>query len=44
MSTPSDRSQAELYSNRRGSDTPDDYVNSVGGLYFIHIVIKLIRI
>ena len=31
MSTPSDRSQSELYTDRRGSDTPNDYVNSDGG-------------
>ena len=31
MSTPSDRNQAQLYIDRRGSDTPDDYINSVGG-------------
>ena len=31
MSTPSDRSQTELFSDRRGSDTPDDYINSEGG-------------
>ena len=31
MSTPSDRSNSELYTDRRGSDTPNDYVNSDGG-------------
>ena len=31
MSTPSDRSQDQLYSDRRGSDTPDDFINSEGG-------------
>ena len=30
MSTPSDRSQAELYVDRKGSDTPDDYISSDG--------------
>ena len=30
MSTPSDRSQDELYSDRRGSDTPNDYISSEG--------------
>ena len=30
MSTPSDRSQDQLYSDRRGSDTPDDFINSDG--------------
>ena len=30
MSTPSDRDQDQLYSDRRGSDTPDDYINSEG--------------
>ena len=30
MSTPSDRSQIQLYSDRRGSDTPDDFINSLG--------------
>ena len=33
MSTPSDRSQDQLFSDRRGSDTPDDYVNSLGGSF-----------
>ena len=38
MSTPSDRSQDQLYTDRRGSDTPDDYINSEGGslLYSIN--------
>jgi len=31
MSTPSDRDQNQLYSDRRGSDTPDDFINSEGG-------------
>ncbi len=31
MSTPSDRSQDQLFNDRRGSDTPDDYINSEGG-------------
>jgi len=31
MSTPGDRSQDQLYSDRRGSDTKDDFVNSIGG-------------
>ena len=31
MSTPSDRSQDQLFTDRRGSDTPDDYINSEGG-------------
>jgi iron complex outermembrane receptor protein len=31
MSTPSDRSQDQLFSDRRGSDTPDDYISSMGG-------------
>ena len=31
MSTPSDRSQNQLFTDRRGSDTPDDYINSIGG-------------
>ncbi len=31
MSTPSDRSQDQLYTDRKGSDTPDDFVNSEGG-------------
>ena len=30
MSTPSDRSQDQLFTDRRGSDTPDDYINSLG--------------
>ena len=30
MSTPSDRSQIELYKNRRGSDTPNDYIKGNG--------------
>ena len=33
MSTPSDRSQDQLFTDRRGSDTPDDYINSVGGSF-----------
>ena len=33
MSTPSDRSQIQLYSDRRGSDTPDDYINSLGASF-----------
>jgi len=31
MSTPGDRSQTQLFNNRKGSDTPDDYINSEGG-------------
>lgn len=31
MSTPSDRDQDQLFNDRRGSDTPDDFINSVGG-------------
>ena len=31
MSTPSDRSQDQLFTDRRGSDTPEDYINSEGG-------------
>ena len=31
MSTPGDRSQDQLFIDRRGSDTPNDYINSVGG-------------
>ena len=30
MSTPSDRDQDQLFTNRKGSDTPDDYINSEG--------------
>ena len=33
MSTPSDRNQDQLFTDRRGSDTPDDYINSVGGSF-----------
>jgi iron complex outermembrane receptor protein len=33
MSTPSDRSQDQLFTDRRGSNTPDDYINSVGGSF-----------
>tara|TARA_Y100000590_G_scaffold403049_1_gene489323 strand:- start:755 stop:2785 length:2031 start_codon:yes stop_codon:yes gene_type:complete len=31
MSTPGDRSQTQLFNDRKGSDTPDDYINSEGG-------------
>ena len=31
MNTPGDRSQDQLFIDRRGSDTPNDYINSVGG-------------
>ena len=31
MSTPGDRSQTQLFNNRKGSDTPDDFINSEGG-------------
>ena len=41
MSTPSDRSQDELYSDRKGSDTPNDYVNSIGGSFLHGIDINL---
>ena len=34
MSTPSDRSQDQLFSDRRGSDTPDDFINSDGFAVF----------
>ncbi len=30
MSTPSDRGQDQLYTDRRGSDTPNDYISSEG--------------
>jgi len=33
MSTPSDRSQDQLYSDRKGSNTPDDYINSFGSSF-----------
>ena len=33
MSTPGDRSQDQLFTDRRGSDIPDDYINSVGGSF-----------
>ena len=41
MSTPSDRSQDQLFSDRRGSDTPDDYINSVGGSFLYGTDYKL---
>jgi len=41
MSTPSDRSQAQLFIDRRGSDTPDDYINSVGGSFLYGMNYKL---
>jgi iron complex outermembrane receptor protein len=31
MSTPGDRDQDQLYNDRRGSDTINDYINSLGG-------------
>ncbi len=31
MSTPSHRTQSQLYVDRRGSGTPDDFINSYGG-------------
>ena len=31
MNTPGDRNQDQLFIDRRGSDTPNDYINSVGG-------------
>ena len=31
MSTPGNRSQDTLYTDRRGSSTPDDFINSIGG-------------
>ena len=31
MSTPSHRTQSQLYKNRKGSGTPDDFINSYGG-------------
>ena len=34
MSTPSDRSQSQLFEDRRGSDTPDDFINSEGSSLF----------
>ncbi len=34
MSTPGDRSQDQLFTDRRGSDTPDDFVNSEGWSLF----------
>ncbi len=30
MSTPGDRDQDQLYNDRRGSDTPNDFINSIG--------------
>ena len=33
MSTPGDRSQDQLFTDRKGSDTPDDFINSVGGSF-----------
>ena len=41
MSTPSDRSQDQLFTDRRGSDTPDDYINSVGGSFLYGMDYKL---
>jgi len=41
MSTPSDRSQDQLFSDRRGSDTPDDYISSLGGSLLYGMEYKL---
>ena len=41
MSTPGDRSQDQLFTDRRGSDTPDDYINSVGGSFLYGTDYKL---
>ena len=41
MSTPSDRSQDQLFTDRRGSDTPDDYINSEGGSILYGLDYKL---
>ena len=41
MSTPSDRSQDQLFTDRKGSDTPDDYINSQGGSFLYGTDIKL---
>jgi iron complex outermembrane receptor protein len=41
MSTPSDRSQDQLFDDRRGSDTPDDYINSEGSSFLYGTDYKL---
>ena len=41
MSTPGDRSQDQLFTDRKGSDTPDDYINSVGGSFLYGADYKL---
>ena len=41
MNTPGDRSQDQLFTDRKGSDTPDDYINSVGGLFLYSTDYKL---
>jgi iron complex outermembrane receptor protein len=41
MSTPGDRSQDQLFIDRRGSDTPNDYINSVGGSFLYGTDYKL---
>ena len=41
MSTPGDRSQDQLFTDRKGSDTPDDYINSVGGSFLYSADYKL---
>ena len=41
MSTPGDRSQDQLFTDRRGSDTPNDYINSIGGSFLYGTDYKL---
>ena len=41
MNTPGDRSQDQLFTDRKGSDTPDDYINSVGGSFLYSTDYKL---
>ena len=41
MNTPGDRSQIQIYTDRKGTDTPDDYIKSDGGSFLYGLMHKI---
>ena len=41
MNTPGDRSQTQIYTDRKGTDTPNDYIKSDGGSFLYGISHKI---
>jgi len=41
MNTPGDRSQTQIYTDRKGTDTPNDYIKSDGGSFLYGLTHKI---